>query len=531
MFSPPSSKCSLALHPSSPVSSELVEDQMRSPFDRLRASGLTLSLAIVLAACTAIGPDYQPATVDAPANWRDRHGGATEIQIPEAPTATLPADRWSVFGDPELTHLLSLARQSNQDVKTAALRVLQSRVAQSAVSAQRGIRVSAHGGISRQGQSEVGANEHFVAAVGPPGNQQSVLEALASPFTLYQAGFDASWEPDLWGRVLRSEEAAQARTEGQSASLRQVQLSVDAELARSHFYLRMTQSHKQLAIEQLAAAQEMEGIVKAQRDHGLTDDSEVNRQHAQVAGLQASIQVLRAQEAQAMNRITLLCGAQPGALNDELSATHRGEESSRQSLPDLKLGLPSELAHRRPDIAAAEAHLHAATASIGIAKADLYPRIALGANFGYESVDSGKFGEWGSRQWSVGPSFSLPLFDQGRRRSTVTLRELQQQEAAVTYQQTVLKAWHEVDDAISAYVTETQRGVQVHDRVTASENDARLAKARYENGLTTYVPVLSATTALLNTQSEEAESLARIKTALAAIYKALGDEGSRNPGT
>jgi NodT family efflux transporter outer membrane factor (OMF) lipoprotein len=480
-----------------------------------------LFIFATLAGCSAIGPDYQPSKIEAPANWADHHGGAPELQATIQATATLPADRWAVFEDSELTHLQTLARQANQDVKTAALRVLQSRVTQTVVSAQRGAQVNAHGGISRQGQSQVGANEHFVDAVGPPGNQQPVLEALASPFTLYQAGFDASWEPDLWGRVLRSEEEAQAKTEVQQASLRFVQLSVDAELARSYFYLRMTQRHKQLSTEQLTVAIEMENLLTVQRDTGLSDDSSVIRQRSQVAGLRASIQALLAQEAQAINRITLLCGAQPGTLNEELAANRMSTRSA--SLPDLKLGLPSQLAHHRPDIAEAEARLHAATARIGIAKADLYPRIVIGADVGYESVDGSKFGEWGSRQWSIGPSLSLPLFDQGRRRSIVTLRELQQQEAAVAYQQTVLKAWHEVDDAISAYIAEIQRGIQVQARVKAGEDEVTLARARHENGLTTYVPVLNATTALLNAQREEAESTARINTALAAIYKALGD--------
>ena len=311
---------------------------------------------LLLAGCSAVGPDYQPEKIDAPANWPDRHGGAQELQAPADATATLPADRWAVFEDAGLTHLQSIARQANQDVKTAALRVLQSRVAETTVSAQRGVQVNAQGGITRQRQSEAGANEHFIGAIGSAGGsgtgRQQLLQALASPFTLYQAGFDASWEPDLWGRVLRSEEAAQARTEGQSASLRQVQLSVDAELARSYFYLRMTQRQKQLATDQLTAAMEMESLLTAQRDNGLADDSAVIRQHSQVAGLRASIQELRAQEAQAMNRITLLCGAQPGALNDELSASRMS--AKQPALPDLKLGLPSELAHRRPDIARRE---------------------------------------------------------------------------------------------------------------------------------------------------------------------------------
>ncbi len=173
-----------------------------------------------------------------------------------------------------------------------------------------------------------------------------------------------------------------------------------------------------------------------------------------------------------MNRITLLAGAAPGALSTELADTSTGDTLDAPALPALTLGLPAELARRRPDIAAAEAQLHAATARIGVAVADLYPRVTLGAGFGCESVGSERFGEWGSRQWHVGPSISLPIFDNGRRRATIELRELQQQEAAVAFQQTVLKAWHEIDSALNAYAAEGQRQVELAERERRGSRDA-----------------------------------------------------------
>ena len=176
-------------------------------------------------------------------------------------------------------------------------------------------------------------------------------------------------------------------------------------------------------------------------------------------------------------------------------------------------------------MAAAEARLHAATASIGIAMADLYPRIVLGASFGLESVGTSQLGDWGSRQWSVGPSLSLPLFDHGRRRATVTLRQLQQQEAAVAFQQTVRQAWHDIDDAVATYRAETRRDAQLQARLRDSEAEARLARGRYESGLTHVLPVLGADAAVLAAQGELAQSGARVDTALVAVYKALGDDG------
>uniref|UniRef100_UPI0018DCE130 TolC family protein n=1 Tax=Variovorax sp. E3 TaxID=1914993 RepID=UPI0018DCE130 len=188
------------------------------------------------------------------------------------------------------------------------------------------------------------------------------------------------------------------------------------------------------------------------------------------------------------------------------------------------LGLPADLARRRPDIAAAEAQLHAATARIGVAVADLYPRVTLGAGFGYESVGGDSFTDWGSRQWHVGPSISLPLFDGGRRRGTIELRELQQQEAAVAFQQTVLKAWHEIDTALTGYTAERRRQAELAERERRSRDALVLAHARYAGGLTDFGVELDARRALLQARRDQAQSTSRLAVGLVAVYKALGGE-------
>lgn len=490
---------------------------MRTP-ERLMALAVAM---LLVAGCATVGPDFVAPQADAPARWSDRHAGAPELAAPSETVNPLPVDRWGAFGDPELTRLQAVALQANADLKTAALRVLQARAAQATVSAQRGVQVGTQGDVLRQRQSEFGNTSRLVKAIGGA-NTPQLLNELSAPYTLYQAGFDASWEPDLWGRVLRSDEAAQAGTDEQAAALRQVRLGVAAEVARAYFGLRAAQRQRLLVQDELATAQELEGLLRAQFIHGLSDESAVIRQHSQVAGLRALLPALLAQEAQAMNQITLLCAAQPGDLNDALTPAQQTRRAN--ALPDLRLGLPSDFAHRRPDVAAAEAHLHAATANIGIAVADLYPRVTLGASFGLEAVGHTKFGDWGSRQWSVGPSLSLPLWDQGRRRSTITLRELQQQEAAVAYQQVVLKAWHEVDDAISGYVAAMQREVQFAARTRDAEDEASLARARHAEGLTNYLPVLIATVALRDAERDLTDATVHMQTALVVVYKALGDD-------
>jgi NodT family efflux transporter outer membrane factor (OMF) lipoprotein len=304
-----------------------------------------------------------------------------------------------------------------------------------------------------------------------------------------------------------------------------VQLAVQSELARNYFELRTAQRQLRIARADVGASEETLALVRARADGGLTTDLDVRRQAAQAADLRARLPQLLALEARATNQITLLLGERPGALQTQLAGPADGPAGA---LPDLSPGLPSEVALRRPDIRRAEAQLHAATASIGLAMADLYPRITLGANFGFESVASRSFGEWGSRQWSVGPSLQLPLFDGGRRRSTVTLRELQQQEAAVAYQQTVLKAWHEIDDALSAYAAERQRHLQLADKERQSRDAWDLARVRYEHGLTDFLVQLDAQRTLLQAQRDQVDSAGRLAMDLVLLTKALGGAEDRN---
>ena len=504
----------LSTTPSTPVREALL---------RRHARAAGLCLVVVIGGCAAVGPDFKPIDVQAPPRWADRHGGSPALGAPASAASAPPADRWAVFGDQELQRLQARALQANQDIRIGVLRLMEARVQETMVSAQHGLQAAAQGGVTRERQSEYGGASRLINAIGGSG-ASPLRSALSAPFTLYQAGFDASWEPDLWGRVLRSEEVARADSQGQEAALRQVHLGVVAEVARLYFTLRSARLQEQLAQEQLGVARETEGLLQAQYGNGIADDSALLRQRTRVASLRAALPSLQAEQASAMNGIALLVGASPGELNDELSSTRMS--LGDVVLPDLRLGLPGEFVRHRPDIRVAESRLHSATANIGVAVADLYPRVILGADFGLESAGSAKFADWGSRQWSVGPSLSLPLWDHGRRRSTVALRELQQQEAAVAFQQSVLAAWREVDDAISAYRAESLRDGELSERVRNSAEDVLLSQARYDGGLTDFLGVLSARAILLDARRDGVDGKAHLYLSLAALYKALGDDDS-----
>ena len=495
-----------------------------SPYPLRAAACLVAMLAAALLDGCAVGPDFKPEAPEAPANFAAWHSGSPELIDPQlaTPAASAPPQSWSMFGDPVLDALEAKALAANQDLQTAALRFAQSRAQLAVVNSQKSIQVNASAGATRLRESEDGEMTRLLGALNPA-NRDELIRVLSDPHNFYQAGFDASWEIDLWGRVRRSVEAADANVAASKAMLAQVQLSVQAEVARHYFDLRAVQRQIRLTRQDIAAAEETLELVKARADGGLTTDLDVTRQNAQAADLRARLPQLLVQEAQAINQLTLLVAERPGALQAQLAPLP--DTAATAPLPDLSLGLPSEVALRRPDIQMAQARLHEATATIGVAVADLYPRITLGANFGFESVNSSSFGDWGSRTWAIGPSLQLPIFDGGRRRSTVTLRELQQQEAAVAYQQTVLKAWHEIDDALNVYTAERRRNAQLAVRERSSREALQLAQVRYAHGLTDFLVQLDAQRVWLQAQREYAESTSRLAMGLVAVSKALGGAG------
>lgn len=494
---------------------------MRSMTHSLSRLGLApCLLALALTGC-AVGPDFVKPTPAAPDDWTAWRSGDDSLKTSLTAGVAVRSDWWRSFGDPVLDGLEQRAFESSPDLRTAALHFAQARAQRTTVAAQRGPEVSVGGGVTRQRQSEHGASTRLLDAVGTSSNRDELAKLLAEPFNVYQAGFDASWELDLWGRVRRSVEAAEADVARQAALLDLARLSLTSEVARNYFELRTTQNQIRLIREDIAALEDRLGLLEARVRGGVIDHLNLEQQRAELAGLQAQLPPLLAQESASANQITLLLGERPGALRAELRPV-AAQAQGQGALPDLALGLPSEVARRRPDIRAAEARLHNATASIGIAQADLYPSIRLGAHFGYESVIDSEFSAWGSRTWSVGPSLSLPLFDRGRRKSVVQLRELEQQEAAVAFQKAVLQAWQEIDDALSAYSAERQQAKELQARMDASQQAYELAKARYDGGTVDFLAVLDGQRSYLQARRDLAASQGRMNTRFVTVNKVLG---------
>jgi NodT family efflux transporter outer membrane factor (OMF) lipoprotein len=480
---------------------------------------LLLPLSAVLVAC-AVGPSFKPPEAKLPEQWHDQSAIAREPgAAPAIDAESVAGEWWKQFGDPHLTELIERARTSNLDLRVAALRVAESRTQRAIATGERWPSVALNGTYRRERQSEFGVNTRLIDIIVPPGaTRDQIITALSEQFDVYQAGFDASWELDLWGRVRRAVESADATTAASYADLHDAELTIIAEVARTYLELIGARDQLRIARDDVATGTDELELTRYRTEGGLVTSLDLNVQQAQLSNVRAQVPVLERQEAALQNALAFLVGADPRSLNEMLV-----ESQSLPAMPTLaSTGVPSELARRRPDIRRAEARLHTATAEIGVAVADLYPRISLTGSFVQQSLDPSDFTEWGARQWFIGPSISIPIFQGGRLRSVVELRKLQQQEAAVNYQRTVLAAWHEIDNTLDAYATELRRNRELADVVSASRDAYDIAHVRYQHGLVDSLVDLDAHRTLLQAQRAYSESSTQIGVQLVALCKALG---------
>ncbi|WP_029978781.1 efflux transporter outer membrane subunit [Pseudomonas sp. PH1b] len=488
-------------------------------------NGLAAALMMALSACT-LGPDFKAPVVPSPEKWTDWHSGPVTPVVSAKNTASVvpgtEANWWRVFADPVLDQLQAQVREGNPDLHTAMLRFAQVRLQRQIVSSLETPEVSFTGAATRNRQSRYAPNNRMLEALGS--DREALEKVLTDPYSLYQAGFDVSWELDLWGRVSRLGEAAQAEVDGAAATLDDVLLSVQSELARNYIEMRTAQRQTRLLEQELHVLDARLQVVVVQAREGDEDGFAVERQQSRLAALNAQIPGWKALHTQAANRIAVLLGEHPGALETLLA--DRPDTALGSPLPNLQLGVPAELARERPDIRAAQARLHRATAGIGVAEAELYPSVTLGADFGFESYKGGKFADWSSRAWSVGPRLDLPLFDRGRRSKTVVLRKLEQQEAAVAFQQTVLAAWQEVDDALSRYHHEYQRAAHLQDSYESRARTYQWTRVRSAAGDASYLEELEAQQMLLEAQRDLVNSDSQLRTHLISLYKSMGGRSS-----
>jgi NodT family efflux transporter outer membrane factor (OMF) lipoprotein len=466
------------------------------------------SLALLLTGC-AVGPNFVPPSPGLPAT--SFFAGATHKPVVSTRVALQPVnpDWWALFRDHELTALERRVAATNLDVQTATLRLIESRYERGVTASSLFPTLDDNGSYKRYQISN-----SVIEGVG--GNQ--LPPSALQPFDLWQQGFDASWELDIWGHVRRQVEAADADIDAAADQRRGALVSALAEVARDYVQLRGIQRQIQIARDNVKTEGNILDITKDRQKTGVVTGLDVENAAAQVDSVRATIPDLERQQSEAINALSLLLDAPPGGLAAELTAPG----AIPPPPPRIPVGIPSDLARRRPDIRAAEAQLHEATADIGVAVAAFYPTVTLNGTVGFQALDLKQLWKGASLEYNLGPSVTMPLFEGGKLTSTVNLRNAQQQEAWINYHETVLKAWHDVVNALVAYRTEAARHRDLLQQVDHAGKALDLARSRYRDGVEQFVTVLDAERTLLDAQRQSAQSETNIAVNIVALYKALG---------
>ncbi len=477
-------------------------------------------LPLLLGGCAALGPNFTAPDWGGPRTWFGR--GIQRAPISETVEAPIDPNWWTLFRDPTLTALENRVAGENLDVAIAALRIEQSRAQYDSAIAAGVPGVNGSASYTRQKASNVGVFANAPNPLGASGISGSTAGGLGSrhlnAFDAFQIGFDASWEIDVWGRIRRLVESSSATTEAAEETRRGVLLTSLAEVARDYISLRGAQTQLRIARENVRTSGDSLKLTQQRAAGGMTTSLDVSNASAQLSTTMAQIPALEQQEAQLINALSLLLGLPPNGLRTELQTPRAVPPVP----PRVPVGLPSELARRRPDVREAEAKLHAATADIGVAKAAFFPTLKLSGSTGLQAIQFGRLFDFNARQYALGPGLTVPLFEAGQLKATLHLTEAKQKEAALTYQQTVLRALHEVDNALTAYRSEQARRQQLTDAVTENHRAQELARARYAQGVADFLTVLDAQRTLLANELLLADSTTAVSGNLVALYKALG---------
>jgi NodT family efflux transporter outer membrane factor (OMF) lipoprotein len=460
-------------------------------------------LIIGLTGCM-VGPDYEkPELRDTPRRWAS-DGGSVPSQTAEG---SVDISWWKSFRDSELSSLIERLAAQNLDLQVAAERVVQS-VAQRRVAAAQGLPHLE--GLSSNTYNRASPNGPLSLFVTQPG---APLE-----YAVFREGFTSSWELDLFGRVGRAVEAADANALAAEESRHGIALASVAELAQSYMQLRGIQKRLEITKSNLHLAEENVELVNKRFANGTATTLELAQARSQRATIAATLAPLRTQEAELINAIGLLLGETPRALEAEL----RSVRMIPRVPGKVPIGLPGTLVRHRPDVREAEARLHEATAQTGVAVANFYPDVTLNGAANLESLHLSNLFNLSSSAFAIGPSVSIPIFEGGQLRGTLALRESQQREAAISFQRTVLQAWKEVDDALTAYREAQRRRAEVAQSVAENRTALEAAKQRYTEGAIDFLNVVAAQGQLLQSENDLAESDTLIATNLVNLYRALG---------
>jgi NodT family efflux transporter outer membrane factor (OMF) lipoprotein len=464
---------------------------------------LAILAALLGAGCT-VGPDYAVPRVSVPQAYLEAQG-AGQVQL----------DRWwTSFGDARLDALVEQALAQNLDIELAAARIREARALERVAGAGGSPQVAAEASVTRQRISE---NAIPLPPGAGSGSGVGIFGLPGEEFATWRAGFDASWELDLFGRNRREREAAAARTGAAIWTRRDAEVSVAAEVASAYLRLRTLQARVANAEAEAARLQRFEQLVEARTRGGLVTGQDLEQQRSERATAAAEIPALQAQAKAEIHALGVLTGQTPDALANQLAAPGALPPS-----PAVPPGLPSDLLRRRPDIRAAERELAATTADIGVAVADLYPRFSLTAAPAMVSTALGSLLEWGSRSFSAGTALDWPIFDGGRRRANVEVRNARQEQATIAYRKAVLTGLQDVEDSLGNVSGQRQRLAELEQALATAMRAEEIARARYRGGLVTLTDVLQAQARRLSLEVQLIETRGALARDTVALVKALG---------
>ena len=459
-------------------------------FSRKIAPVMVAAALLALTSCAAVGPDYTPPAPEVPATWNTvLENGMTA----DSNDAEILAKWWTVFDDPILSELISQAAGGNLDLKQAESRIREAR--------------------ARRGVAKAG----FFPTLDTSG---SYTKRYSSNTTndFYRAGFDAGWEIDIFGGTRRAVEAADANLEASYENLQNVLVTLAAEVGLNYVEARIFQRRLAVANDNLRVQEETYDLIRFRYQAGLSDELALQQARYNFESTRAKIPNLRTGVAEAKNRLAVLTGKAPGGV-DAILAEARPIPVTP---PTVAVGIPAETLKRRPDIRKAEKELAAQTALVGVATADLYPRLRLSGTIGLEAMESADFFKSASRFWSFGPGVSWNVFDAGSIRGSIEIQSALQEQSLIAYEQTVLNALTEAENALIAFANEQLRRERLIDAVEAAQKAETLAGDKYRAGLVDFTTVLDAQRSLFSFQEQLAVSEGAVTSDLVQLYKALG---------
>lgn len=481
-------------------------------------------LALVLAACK-VGPNFEPPREPVPGQWPNAAA---------APNSPRPSgDRepgsfwWREFHDAELDSLIERASAGNLDLKQAYLRIVEARIGVQAARAEGLPSLNASASYTREQLGLAGIlKSQGIGNSGPTASAtaQQLIGSLEQPVNIYQLGFDASWEIDLFGRVRREVEAAGARSAGAVESRNDALLSLEAEVAQTYFQLRAAQVSKQVMLDLIAAQRDATALTQNRHEHGLAGEPDVDAARAELASLQSQLPTYEQSISSSRHALAVLAGQAPESLDAEL-----GAPGNLPAMPaDIPVGVPSTLARRRPDIRNAETALHAATAEVGVSVASMFPDVSLAGTLGLRNLGTRYLFDWQSHFYSFGPSVSVPIFHGGALVANVRLSRAEAAEAALAYRRTVLVALQEVEDGLVDLTQDAARVAALEETVGADRRALEVQWDAYRHGIISYITVLTVQVQSDQARQQLVQAQATETTDLVRLYKALGGGWERS---